>query len=723
MSGDEENAPSFIESVAQNETEGSSLGPKSTEGNPDRTCSPSPDHSAELGSSPGLNLAPQRGLMERITVRAGFSALKLNTQGIRPIHVPNTEAPSPSHLLMLSPSSSPTVLLESPVFLSNSSVCKRIKVLGGGECGIFYDLECFLQVQPSPTTGRFSFVLDSSSRCLSLAPGPDRIRVKGPVEGIDSSSFAFKPDAELSSSFFSSEPKIDHHLQWWSLLVSFFWSKLIFRIRPVVKSISVPSHLQAGFSTSMMEKHVSSKNNVGTFPSDQRMLDNTAARANQSSPLDEEEDQKGDEDSTLQVKGGEYLRSYYKCTHPSCQVKKKVEQSHDGHITDIIYKGAHNHPMPPPSCRGIMEGFDTPEHIGMHVGIGTNQAWSYNGPQTSVTEWRQGNSELISSPSDEPGYSNLNNIGPENQNIANFEPGGAIEASSTVSNEEHQNDQANCSISLDPEAEEYVESKRRKMETYSSDMTGATRIIREPRVVVQTTSDVDILDDGYRWRKYWQKVVKGNPNPRSYYKCTSLGCSVRKHVERASHDLKSVITTYEGKHHHDVPAAQNSSHGNFGIASAQPVASGVQTNVHQPEPSQAHLGSLRFACPGALASFRLSGWPQLPHHTFGLNAQPGLPNLAMARMGGGNWNMPIPPIHPFLSAQQQNQTNQMAFILPKGELKPEHIAGAALNPSNNSSVYLQQLMNRLPLGPHEQGSSFISSFCSSSSNLSSWLID
>lgn len=47
-------------------------------------------------------------------------------------------------------------------------------------------------------------------------------------------------------------------------------------------------------------------------------------------------------------------------------------------------------------------------------------------------------------------------------------------------------------------------------------MSGATRAIREPRVVVQTTSDVDILDDGYRWRKYGQKVVKGNPNPRFF---------------------------------------------------------------------------------------------------------------------------------------------------------------------------------------------------------------
>ena len=45
-------------------------------------------------------------------------------------------------------------------------------------------------------------------------------------------------------------------------------------------------------------------------------------------------------------------------------------------------------------------------------------------------------------------------------------------------------------------------------------MSGATRAIREPRVVVQTSREVEILDDGYRWRKYGQKVVKGNPNPR-----------------------------------------------------------------------------------------------------------------------------------------------------------------------------------------------------------------
>lgn len=42
----------------------------------------------------------------------------------------------------------------------------------------------------------------------------------------------------------------------------------------------------------------------------------------------------------------------------------------------------------------------------------------------------------------------------------------------------------------------------------------ASRTVKEPRVVVQTTSEIDILDDGFRWRKYGQKVVKGNPNAR-----------------------------------------------------------------------------------------------------------------------------------------------------------------------------------------------------------------
>ena len=44
--------------------------------------------------------------------------------------------------------------------------------------------------------------------------------------------------------------------------------------------------------------------------------------------------------------------------------------------------------------------------------------------------------------------------------------------------------------------------------------------------------------------------------------CTNIGCSVRKHVERSSTDRGAVITTYEGKHNHDVPVAKNRHHDN-----------------------------------------------------------------------------------------------------------------------------------------------------------------
>ncbi|XP_068667357.1 probable WRKY transcription factor 75 [Aristolochia californica] len=76
--------------------------------------------------------------------------------------------------------------------------------------------------------------------------------------------------------------------------------------------------------------------------------------------------------------------------------------------------------------------------------------------------------------------------------------------------------------------------------------------IRKPRYAFQTRSQVDILDDGYRWRKYGQKAVKNNKFPRSYYRCTHQGCNVKKQVQRLSKDEGVVVTTYEGMHSHPI---------------------------------------------------------------------------------------------------------------------------------------------------------------------------
>ncbi|XP_057417160.1 probable WRKY transcription factor 13 [Lotus japonicus] len=78
----------------------------------------------------------------------------------------------------------------------------------------------------------------------------------------------------------------------------------------------------------------------------------------------------------------------------------------------------------------------------------------------------------------------------------------------------------------------------------------ARRKVREPRFCFKTMSDVDVLDDGYKWRKYGQKVVKNTQHPRSYYRCTKDNCRVKKRVERLAEDPRMVITTYEGRHAH-----------------------------------------------------------------------------------------------------------------------------------------------------------------------------
>ncbi|KAI3822341.1 hypothetical protein L1987_09930 [Smallanthus sonchifolius] len=94
---------------------------------------------------------------------------------------------------------------------------------------------------------------------------------------------------------------------------------------------------------------------------------------------------------------------------------------------------------------------------------------------------------------------------------------------------------------------------------------------REPRFAFMTKSDIDHLDDGYRWRKYGQKAVKNSPYPRSYHRCTSVACGVKKRVERSSDDPSIVITTYEGTHTHPYPMTPR---GTIGISPETPCYGG-----------------------------------------------------------------------------------------------------------------------------------------------------
>ncbi|XP_051133672.1 probable WRKY transcription factor 2 [Andrographis paniculata] len=605
------------------------------------------------------------GLMDRIAARAGFNAPRLNTDSFRLADLSkNPDVRSP--YLTIPPGLSPTNLLESPVFVNNSLV------------------------QPSPTTGKFSFAFSGMNHSAALVAGDSS---KGKENAFDdgTTSFAFKPNLESES---------------------------IAQFNAANKAVNAPGFGLQSFPGAKLPVPAVEHLNFQTFPKSQgeNRGSDLPLEVSDSPPLDEPQEDDGDRRSggdlnagddgynwrkygQKQVKGSEFPRSYYKCTHPNCPTKKKVERSLEGHITEIIYKGTHNHPKPQPNRRSSLGSSITSADTHLDSETNGDPAWSamQKGNFPGAVNWGQMNVEATASSVPPPGLV---------QSGGHYEPGnGGVDRSCTFSNDDDEDDRAthgSVSLGYDGGEGDESESKRRRIETYTAEMSGtAARAIREPRVVVQTTSEVDILDDGYRWRKYGQKVVKGNPNPRSYYKCTSPGCNVRKHVERASHDLKSVITTYEGKHNHDVPAARNNSHMSGGAAppSAMP---------HRPEPSQLHRsggssgGSIiqrpAFGLPGGMPPMAAG-----PGQTFGFGISQTM-GMAAA-MGHNSGRFSGVPGHSYFGQQSRPVMNDaaMGFMLPKAEPKMEPVVDSSLGTSTGggsggSSGY-QQFSNRMPLGP------------------------
>ncbi|KAL3576448.1 hypothetical protein D5086_021731 [Populus alba] len=369
---------------------------------------------------------PDGGEPPRLDTCGGGARYKLMSPAKLPI--------SRSACIMISPGLSPTSFLESPVLLSN------------------------VKAEPSPTTGTFTnpqTVLGSRSSTSYSAT-----TVSSTTFGERKSNcFEFRPHAR--SDMVSAD--MNHQRSAQCVEVQSQCQSQSFPSSPSVKgemavctnelTLSTPLHMVTSGSSVPAEIDSDELNQMG--------LSSSGLHASQSDHKTGSAPTVSSDDGynwrkygQKHVKGSEFPRSYYKCTHPNCEVKKLFECSHDGQITGIIYKGIHDHPKPQPSRRYA------------------------SGSGLFMQEERFDKFSSLPSQDDKsPGaYGQVSHA---------IEPDGAPELSPGTTNDD---------TGEGAEDDKDPFSKRRRLDAGGFDVTPVIKPIREPRVVVQTQTRTNSHD-------------------------------------------------------------------------------------------------------------------------------------------------------------------------------------------------------------------------------------
>ncbi|RLN34620.1 WRKY transcription factor SUSIBA2-like [Panicum miliaceum] len=444
--------------------------------------------------TPGSGGSPENPVLadRRVAALAGAGA-GARYKAMSPARLPISREPC----LTIPAGFSPGALLESPVLLNN------------------------FKVEPSPTTGTLSMAaIINKSTHLDILPSPrDKSAGSGHEDG-DSRDFEFKPHLSCQPAGLAVSNPNHHDTSMQNRTSSS--SNLMTENKSLCSRESI--HQTANFSSvpnqpvAIVGPSDNMPAEVGTSEMNQINSSENAAQETQTDNVAEKSAEDGynwRKYGQKHVKGSENPRSYYKCTHPNCEVKKLLERSLDGQITEVVYKGRHNHPKPQPNRR---------------LAAGSV-------PSSQGEERYDGAAPVEDKPSNI--YPNLCN---QVHSAGMIDP-----APGPASDDDGDGGGGRPYPGDDANEDDDLDSKRRNFNP--------------------------------AWKTQKRK---------SYYKCTHTGCPVRKHVERASHDPKSVITTYEGKHNHEVPASRNASH----EMSAAP----MKPAVHPINSSMPGLGGMMRAC-------------------------------------------------------------------------------------------------------------------------------
>lgn len=106
------------------------------------------------------------------------------------------------------------------------------------------------------------------------------------------------------------------------------------------------------------------------------------------------------------------------------------------------------------------------------------------------------------------------------------------------------------------------ESQTKAIQAHQQDQSQLQLVLEIDATVRETDNSSDRLsqtllrrrsdDDGYKWKKYEVKQVKGSEKQMSFYKCSIPSCPIRKRIERHL-DGKVTQAVYKGTHNHHKP--------------------------------------------------------------------------------------------------------------------------------------------------------------------------